>query len=548
MDEILTVAVSYFALNFFAEFQTHGRITMPPYQTMLRSVSLIPQGKVLWKNEALRFFCSYSHRTTIWCGVRSVVPILPSGSFPNEISSEALTRIERCAIVSSHKYFFNPVFIPRMHSCSEILAFRCGRRKFSSAASSSSRTFSKENTSLSVLKPSLCIGNVNPTPVNSGDAALREERTGLTIFPTEPFSTSHVFTKKQLQQFIKDIMILSKSRLSAWVVFSTLPGYFLVLSPPPISIFCCFAIGTYLSSACAATLNQMYERKQDTIMLRTKNRPLASGRLSLSTAAAFAFLSGSIGVGSLFLSTSLTTASISALTIALYACVYTPLKVVSPYNTHVGAIVGALPILMGCAAAGCNLGIPEVWLLFFLQYLWQFPHFYSLAWLYKEDYTSANFKMFPLSDNSGLETAKRCGGYLATIATLPVVSFSSNEQRKGVYPVIASCFGLTSWMAMMSNKKGPTLSSEKSPSADRWNKDNLIETIRARLTFLCPHMFIDGHSDACPHQRLKYSLPVFGLPSWTQQEKAIEFSTKQTASVQDIQSQGEVLSLKEDVK
>ncbi|KAF8820540.1 prenyltransferase, UbiA family protein [Cardiosporidium cionae] len=508
------------------------------------------------------------------CAVRSNLPILLNDNFSKGRSSESLGKVKYCTVLPTRRYLSSPFFTPQWHNYSEILQYRYGARKFSSFASSSSGTLAKTTSSPPLLKPLPCIGNVEASPESSDYTLLQNERRGLAVSPIEPLSISYVSTKKQLHQFIKDIMVLSKSKLSVWVVLSTLPGYFLVLSPPPISIFCCFALGTYLSSACAATLNQLYERKRDAIMLRTKNRPLATGRLSPSAAKTFALLSGSVGVGTLLLTTSPLTASISTLTIALYACVYTPLKVISPYNTHVGAIVGALPILMGCAAAGCSLGIPEVWLLFSLQYLWQFPHFYSLAWLYKEDYLNANFKVFPLDDNTGLQTAKRCSGYLAAIAALPVIS---------------SCFGLTSWMfvvdslcvnafvyrslrkfqanpskskirsfflaqvqilallilavyhcrAIMRNQEHSFVSKEESTAGAMWKEDSFIDTIRARLISLCPHMFIDNHPEACPHQRLQHSLPFFGLFSSTQQEKSNDILAKHNADIQDFRNQGD---------
>jgi protoheme IX farnesyltransferase len=113
--------------------------------------------------------------------------------------------------------------------------------------------------------------------------------------------------------------------------------------------------------------------------------------------------------------------------------VYTPMKTQSPYNTHVGAIAGSLPVLIGFACAqGFPIFLsPEPWVLLGLQTLWQFPHFYPLAWLYREDYLKGGYKMFPLSDESGFETAKMCLPYMIALAGLPFA---------------ASALGATSWM------------------------------------------------------------------------------------------------------
>lgn len=116
------------------------------------------------------------------------------------------------------------------------------------------------------------------------------------------------------------------------------------------------------------------------------------------------------------------TAALGFTNIFAYAGMYTPMKVLSCYNTHVGALVGSVPVLMGCAAAGAPLLSPVPICLFVAQTLWQFPHFYALAWLYREDYTRGGFKMFPLPDETGKDTAKMMKPWLYATVAYPIVT------------------------------------------------------------------------------------------------------------------------------
>ena len=232
---------------------------------------------------------------------------------------------------------------------------------------------------------------------------------------------------------VKDYWRLSKGHLSVWVALSAFPGY-LVSAPFSLPVASCVLAGTALASAASQALNQAQEAARDARMLRTKNRPIPSGRISQSDAQLFAAVTGAVGCGLLTVGAgSLAPATIALSTIALYVKVYTPMKTQSEYNTHVGAIAGSLPVLIGFATAG-GFPIflsPEPWVLLALQTLWQFPHFYPLAWLYKEDYSKGGYRMFPLSDRTGAETAKMCAPYMAALAVLPFA---------------ASALGATSWM------------------------------------------------------------------------------------------------------
>ena len=139
-------------------------------------------------------------------------------------------------------------------------------------------------------------------------------------------------------------------------------------------------------------------------------------------AAVFSCVTGMSGASLLAVGTTPATAVLGTSIAALYAGLYTPMKRVTPYNTHVGAIAGSLPVLMGFAAAGAPIYCPQAVMLFALQTLWQFPHFYCLAWLHRADYSKANYKMFPLNDETGKFTADIIKPYIAALTAFPAVS------------------------------------------------------------------------------------------------------------------------------
>jgi len=220
----------------------------------------------------------------------------------------------------------------------------------------------------------------------------------------------------------KEYNVLAKSKLTTFVAISALPGY--VIAAPAIdpSVVACLFVGTALSSGAAQTMNQMLEVEYDKLMNRTRGRPLPRGKVSLEHAGVFATVGGMTGASLLAVGTTPATAVLGTSIAALYAGLYTPMKRVTPYNTHVGAIAGSLPVLMGFAAAGAPIYCPQAVMLFALQTLWQFPHFYCLAWLYRADYSKANYKMFPLGDETGKYTADIIKPYNAALMALPTVS------------------------------------------------------------------------------------------------------------------------------
>lgn len=221
--------------------------------------------------------------------------------------------------------------------------------------------------------------------------------------------------------------VLSKGKLTVWVALSALPGYIVaapVFSPMELSML---IAGTAACSASSQSMNQFVEQVHDRKMKRTQQRPLITGALREQDALAFCAGSGLIGLSTLGALNPMT-AAIGAATWGSYIYVYTPMKRVSPYNTHVGAVVGSLPTLLGFSAVcGGSAILSSPWLphaifVFALQTLWQMPHFYSLAWLCRRDYSLAGYKMFCIDDPTGAETARNCLPYMAVIATLPVAA------------------------------------------------------------------------------------------------------------------------------
>jgi len=158
--------------------------------------------------------------------------------------------------------------------------------------------------------------------------------------------------------------------------------------------------GTLLVATSASALNQLLERDSDALMPRTADRPLPAGRLSTGEVATLGMVTIVAGTAYLALAVNPTTALLGLLTWAIYVWIYTPLKTRTASNTPVGAVAGALPALMGWAAVGAPLDL-RAWALFLLVFIWQFPHFMAIAWIYRGQYAGAGLKMLTTVDASG---------------------------------------------------------------------------------------------------------------------------------------------------
>jgi len=217
---------------------------------------------------------------------------------------------------------------------------------------------------------------------------------------TESYSPYARITEK-----VKALLELMKFRLSFLVAFSCGFGYILGsqgnLSWTLLLIIC---LGGFFVSGASITINQIIEKDLDKLMERTRNRPLPTGRVSVREAAWFAFITACVGLGILFIYTNLLTTLLSFLSMILYSFVYTPLKRVGPVAVFVGAIPGALPPLLGWTAATGQISY-EALIIFGIQFIWQFPHFWAIAWVADEDYKRAGFKLLPSGGKKDLNTA-----------------------------------------------------------------------------------------------------------------------------------------------
>ncbi|MEX2215689.1 MAG: heme o synthase [Phycisphaeraceae bacterium] len=176
-------------------------------------------------------------------------------------------------------------------------------------------------------------------------------------------------------------------------------------------------IGTALSCMGASVLNQVYERDTDALMNRTKDRPIPAGRISMRAALFFGLTLSTAGVVTLAVAASDIAAFLAAFTILSYALIYTPMKRVSSTSTIIGAVPGALPPVIGYAAATDALGMGAV-VMFTIMFLWQLPHFLAIAWLYRADYERGGFPMLPVIDPTGGSTFRQM--VLCCAALLPV--------------------------------------------------------------------------------------------------------------------------------
>lgn len=211
---------------------------------------------------------------------------------------------------------------------------------------------------------------------------------------------------------------LIKARLTLLVLLTTLVGFYLGWRGPvnyPAMFNAVF--GTALVAAGAAALNQLLEREHDAKMRRTRTRPLPSGRLQPTTVMVFGGVCSCAGLLWLALAVNLTTSVIGAVSLISYLFIYTPLKRVTWLNTAVGAIPGALPPMMGWTAARGELS-GEGWALFAILAFWQLPHFFAIAWIYRDEYAKAGFVMLPVIDPNGERTARQAVGH--TLGLLPV--------------------------------------------------------------------------------------------------------------------------------
>lgn len=217
-----------------------------------------------------------------------------------------------------------------------------------------------------------------------------------------------------------DYLELTKPNVVWLILMSTLVGYY-VAAPGQLSLIAMFHVvfATGLMAAGTGALNQWWEQRTDCLMQRTENRPLPSGRLSSVGALSFGLALAAAGLAYAAVAVNMLSFWVGLATVVSYVLVYTPLKTRSPLATFVGAFPGAAPLLLGWTAARNNLSL-EGWVLFAILFLWQFPHFYAIAWMYREDYGRAGIKMLPVVDPEGSSTGRQIIAYAFNLIPVSV--------------------------------------------------------------------------------------------------------------------------------
>lgn len=246
-----------------------------------------------------------------------------------------------------------------------------------------------------------------------------------------------ISSKDRVRAYIE----LLKLRLSFLVAFSSSFGYALGSTNFSWATMGWLFLGGFLVSGASVTINQILEKDYDKLMKRTQNRPLPTNRISLFEAKIFTIIVSLAGLGILAATTNWLTVALSIFSLVLYSFVYTPLKRVGPIAVFVGAIPGALPPLLGWVAATGHISTAAL-VIFGLQFIWQFPHFWAIAWVADEDYKKAGFKLLPAGGKKDLNTAFQIMIY--TLVLIPLGVLPSQFGITGLYSafVVTLCGAL----------------------------------------------------------------------------------------------------------
>lgn len=236
---------------------------------------------------------------------------------------------------------------------------------------------------------------------------------------------------------LKEFKEMTKMGLAFSVVFSTIAGY--IIAVPDLRsinywVVLALAVGGYCMVGASNVYNQIIERGLDAKMDRTKNRPIASGRVTPRAAFILAVVLTAIGIAILY-AVNPKTAMFGAISIFLYACVYTPLKTETPLSVFVGAIPGAIPFMLGWVAETNHFGI-EAGMLFLIQFFWQFPHFWAIGWFLYDDYKKGGFSMLPTGKRD-TKTAMQIILYTIWLIIVSVLPASGLTGRLYLSPVAA---------------------------------------------------------------------------------------------------------------
>lgn len=250
-------------------------------------------------------------------------------------------------------------------------------------------------------------------------------------------------------QKLRDYTQFLKIRLATLVVFSSGIGYAIAAgSAFDLVQFFWLVLGGFLIVGASNGINQIIERDSDQLMSRTANRPVATGRMSVWEAALIALITGIAGVIIIGLTTNRLSAALGLMSLLSYAFVYTPMKKRSPFAVFVGAFPGALPILIGYAAFNGQLNL-ESGLLFLVQFIWQFPHFWAIAWVLHDDYGKAGFKLLPNAGEPSRKNAFQILWYTASIIPVslaPVYYGFAGNWAAGVCLIAGLFFTWQAWV------------------------------------------------------------------------------------------------------
>ena len=245
-------------------------------------------------------------------------------------------------------------------------------------------------------------------------------------------TVNHITTSPSLRAKLNDYSQLFKLRLTSLVVFSTVVAF--AISADASTnwwLFIPLLVGGFLTVASANSLNQVIERRTDRLMTRTLNRPVATNRMSVREAVLASVISGIGGVVLLGLFLNQLSALLALAGLLVYAFMYTPLKQVNGISVWVGAVAGAIPPLVGIAAASGSISAFG-WTLFIIQFFWQFPHFYAIAWLLDDDYKRAGLKLMPIGGKKDKASAWQI--MILSIALIPCA-------------LVPAYYGVTTWIS-----------------------------------------------------------------------------------------------------
>ena len=247
-------------------------------------------------------------------------------------------------------------------------------------------------------------------------------------------ATKTISNTMNFSEVFKDFKQLTKVGLSLSVVFSSLAGYLLAVDKINLPVLAMLAIGGYLMVGASNAFNQIIEKDTDALMKRTKNRPLPAKRMNVSTAMVIAVSFTILGLAILY-NINPKSALFGAISIFLYTSVYTPLKAVTPLSVFIGAIPGAIPFMLGWVAATDDFSI-EPGMLFLIQFFWQFPHFWAIAWLQFDEYKKAGFNLMPMGkkNKKAIVQIMIYTGCLIVVSVIPVLKLTGSFY---IYPITA---------------------------------------------------------------------------------------------------------------